>query len=136
MSETLLGGRYRLEAPLGAGGMAQVHRGTDTVLGRPVAIKVLSPHYAGDAEFVARFRREAQAAARLNHPNVVGVYDTGSDDGTHYIVMEYVEGRTLADFLERNGKLPPSQAVELAEAVCRALEVAHRQGVIHRDIKP
>ncbi len=136
MSETLLGGRYRLEAPLGAGGMAQVHRGTDTVLGRPVAIKVLSPHYAGDAEFVARFRREAQAAARLNHPNVVGVYDTGSDDGTHYIVMEYVEGRTLADFLERNGKLPPWQAVELAEAVCRALEVAHRQGVIHRDIKP
>ena len=136
MSETLLGGRYRLEAPIGSGGMAQVHRGTDTVLGRPVAIKVLAPQYARDAEFVARFRREAQAAARLNHPNVVGVYDTGSDDGTHYIVMEYVEGRTLADFLARSGRLPPAQAVELAEAVCRALAVAHAQGVIHRDVKP
>ncbi|HWO71899.1 MAG TPA: Stk1 family PASTA domain-containing Ser/Thr kinase [Actinomycetota bacterium] len=136
MSETLLGGRYRLEAPIGSGGMAQVHRGTDTVLGRPVAIKILAPQYAKDAEFVARFRREAQAAARLNHPNVVGVYDTGSDDGTHYIVMEYVEGRTLADFLARNGRLPPAQAVELAEAVCRALAVAHAQGVIHRDVKP
>ena len=136
MSETLLGGRYRLEAPIGSGGMAEVHRGTDTVLGRPVAIKILAPRYAKDAEFVARFRREAQAAARLNHPNVVGVYDTGSDDGTHYIVMEYVEGRTLADFLARNGRLPPMQAVELAEAVCRALAVAHAQGVIHRDVKP
>jgi serine/threonine-protein kinase len=136
MSETLLGGRYRLEAPIGSGGMAQVHRGTDTVLGRPVAIKILAPQYAKDAEFVARFRREAQAAARLNHPNVVGVYDTGSDDGTHYIVMEYVEGRTLADFLARNGRLPPTRAVELAEAVCRALAVAHAQGVIHRDVKP
>ncbi len=136
MSETLLGGRYRLEAPIGSGGMAQVHRGTDTVLGRPVAIKILAPQYAKDAEFVARFRREAQAAARLNHPNVVGVYDTGSDDGTHYIVMEYVEGRTLADFLARGGRLPPAQAVELAEAVCRALAVAHAQGVIHRDVKP
>ncbi|HXF71003.1 MAG TPA: Stk1 family PASTA domain-containing Ser/Thr kinase [Actinomycetota bacterium] len=136
MSERLLAGRYRLEGPIGSGGMAQVHRGTDTVLGRPVAIKILSPRYAGDAEFVARFRREAQAAARLNHPNVVGVYDTGSDDGTHYIVMEYVEGRTLADFLARDGRLPAERAVELAEAVCRALAVAHAQGVIHRDVKP
>ncbi len=116
--------------------MAQVFRGTDTVLGRPVAIKVLAPQYSQDDGFVARFRREAQAAARLNHPNLVGVYDTGSDDGTHYIVMEFVEGRTLADFLSNGGRLMPDRAIELAESVCQALAFAHARGVIHRDIKP
>ncbi|MDP9241883.1 MAG: protein kinase, partial [Actinomycetota bacterium] len=97
MSEDVrvLGGRYRVETLLGQGGMAEVYRGTDTVLGRAIAIKMLAPQYAKDQSFVDRFRREAQAAARLNQPNVVGVYDTGSDDGIHYIVMEYVEGRTL-----------------------------------------
>ncbi len=136
MSERVLGGRYRIEEVLGRGGMAEVFKGTDTVLGRPVAIKVLAPQYAQDDGFVSRFRREAQAAARLNHPNLVGVYDTGSDDGTHYIVMEYVEGRTLAEFLAGGGRLMPERAIELAESVCRALDFAHRQGVIHRDIKP
>jgi serine/threonine protein kinase len=132
----VLGGRYRVETLLGQGGMAQVYRGTDTVLGRAVAIKMLAPQYAKDQSFVDRFRREAQAAARLNQPNVVGVYDTGSDDGIHYIVMEYVEGRTLADFLSRGGRLLPERAIELTEAVCLALTDAHRAGIVHRDIKP
>jgi serine/threonine protein kinase len=93
----VLGGRYEVEEELGRGGMAKVYRGTDTVLGRPVAVKILAPQFTDDPSFVNRFRREAQAAARLNHPNLVSVYDTGSDDGVHFIVMEYVEGRTLAD---------------------------------------
>jgi serine/threonine protein kinase len=136
MSGRTLGGRYRVDAELGRGGMARVYHATDTVLGRPVAVKVLAAQYAGDANFVTRFRREAQAAARLNHPNLVQVYDTGSDDGVHYIVMEYVEAKTLADYLSGGGRIMPDRAVELAEAVCDALGVAHSQGVIHRDVKP
>jgi serine/threonine-protein kinase len=136
LSQQILGGRYRVEEQLGRGGMAQVFKGTDTVLGRPVAIKVLAPQFAQDEAFVARFRREAQAAARLNHPNLVSVFDTGSDDGTHYIVMEYVEGRTLADFLSAGGRLMPQRAIELATAVAQGLAFAHAQGVVHRDIKP
>src|SRR5437870_494261 len=132
----MLGGRYRIEALLGQGGMAQVYRGEDTVLNRPVAIKVLAQQYAKDPAFVQRFRREAQAAAKLNHANVVGVYDTGSDDGTHYIVMEYVEGRTLADFLGKGGKLMPERVIELTESACVALAAAHAAGIVHRDIKP
>src|SRR4029450_642559 len=87
-AQTLLGGRYLVESELGRGGMATVFKGTDTVLGRPVAVKVLSPQYSGDANFVTRFRREAQAAASLNHPNLVSVYDTGTDDRVHFIVMD------------------------------------------------
>jgi serine/threonine-protein kinase len=136
LSGRTLGGRYRVESELGRGGMAKVYRGTDSVLGRPVAVKVLSAQYAEDANFVTRFRREAQAAARLNHPNLVQVYDTGSDDGIHYIVMEYVEAKTLADYLAGGGRIMPDRAIELAEAVCDALDVAHAQGVIHRDVKP
>jgi eukaryotic-like serine/threonine-protein kinase len=135
MSQSMLGGRYRVERRLGAGGMAEVFYGFDTVLNRPVAIKILAPQYARDASFVDRFRREAQAAARLNHPNVVAVYDSGSDDGTHFIVMEFVEGRTLADFLAKGGKLAPAKAVEIAERIADALQAAHTQGVIHRDVK-
>ncbi|HLB61817.1 MAG TPA: Stk1 family PASTA domain-containing Ser/Thr kinase [Actinomycetota bacterium] len=135
MSESLLGGRYRVEAQIGAGGMAQVFRGQDTLLGRAVAIKVLAQQFAKDQSFVSRFRREAEAAARLNHPNVVGVFDTGSDDGTHYIVMELVEGRTLSDFLSKGGRLTPDRAGQIAESVCRALAVAHKHGVVHRDVK-
>ncbi len=132
----LLAGRYRVEEELGRGGMAKVFRGTDTVLGRPVAIKILAPQFADDANFVTRFRREAQAAARLNNPHVVGVYDTGSDDGVHYIVMEYVDAKTLADYLAGGGRIMPERAVELAESVCEALAVAHAAGIVHRDIKP
>jgi beta-lactam-binding protein with PASTA domain/tRNA A-37 threonylcarbamoyl transferase component Bud32 len=135
-AQTLLGGRYLVESELGRGGMATVFKGTDTVLGRPVAVKVLSPQYSGDANFVMRFRREAQSAARLNHPNLVSVYDTGTDDGTHFIVMEYVEAKTLADYLAGGGRIMPERSIEIAEAVCDALSVAHAHGIIHRDIKP
>jgi serine/threonine-protein kinase len=116
--------------------MATVFRGSDRVLGRTVAVKVLAPTFAKDETFVERFRREAQAAAGLNHPNVVAVFDTGSDDGVHYIVMEHVEGRTLADFIREEGALPPPRAAEIAAAVCRALSSAHEKGMVHRDVKP
>ena len=109
MNGSVLGNRYRIEARIGAGGMAEVYRGIDPVLNRTVAIKVLLPQFARDASFVERFRREAQAAARLNHPNIVGVFDTGSDDGTQFIVMEFIEGRTLADFLAAGRRPTPSR---------------------------
>jgi beta-lactam-binding protein with PASTA domain/predicted Ser/Thr protein kinase len=132
----MLGGRYRVEARIGSGGMAEVFRGTDTVLDRTVAIKLLLPQFARDAGFVARFSREAQAAARLNHPDIVGVYDTGTDGDTKFIVMEFIEGRTLADFLG-GGKRPTTvQGVDLAQRVAQALSAAHAQGIVHRDIKP
>ena len=136
MSEAVLGGRYRVEARIGAGGMAEVFRGFDTTLHRTVAIKTLNAPYARDASFVERFRREAQAAARLSHPNIVATYDSGTDGGTQFIVMEFIEGRTLAEFLASGKHLTPVQATEIAEKVCDALTAAHTQGVIHRDIKP
>ncbi|HEX6844556.1 MAG TPA: protein kinase, partial [Actinomycetota bacterium] len=136
MNESTLGDRYRIEARIGAGGMAEVYRGLDPVLNRTVAIKVLLPQFARDAGFVARFRREAQAAARLNHPNIVGVFDTGADGDTQYIVMEFIEGRTLADVLASGKRPTPIQSVELAQRVGQALAAAHDQGIVHRDIKP
>ncbi len=136
MNQSGLGGRYRIEARIGAGGMAEVYRGLDPVLNRTVAIKVLMPQFARDTSFVARFRREAQAAARLNHPNIVGVFDTGADGDTQYIVMEFVEGRTLADVLAAGRKPTPMQSVELAQRIGQALSIAHAQGIVHRDIKP
>ena len=132
----VLGGRYRVEQELGRGGMAKVFQGTDTVLGRQVAIKILAPRFAEDEGFVQRFRREAQAAARLSNTNVVSVFDTGTDGGVHFIVMEYVEGRTLADYLTGGGRIMSDRAIEIAQAVTGALSAAHAQGVIHRDIKP
>ncbi|MGH2674386.1 MAG: Stk1 family PASTA domain-containing Ser/Thr kinase [Actinomycetota bacterium] len=132
----VLAGRYEIETLLGQGGMARVFRGTDRVLGRTVAIKVLSPQFAGDEQFVTRFRREAQAAAGLNHPNIVSVYDTGDQGDVHFIVMEYVEGRTLRDVIRGEGALLPERAAEIAEAVARALSSAHDAGLVHRDIKP
>jgi serine/threonine-protein kinase len=132
----MLGGRYRVEDELGRGGMAKVYRGQDTVLGRTVAIKILAPQYAEDQGFVQRFRREAQAAARISNQTIVSVFDTGSDDGVHFIVMEYVEGRTLADYLTGGGRIMPDRAIDIGIDVARALEAAHAQGVIHRDIKP
>lgn len=132
----VLGGRYELQSRLGRGGMATVFRGSDRVLGRSVAVKVLASTFAKDGTFVERFRREAQAAAGLNHPNVVAVFDTGSDDGVHYIVMEYVEGRTLADVIREEGALPPTRAAEIAATACHALSSAHEKGMVHRDVKP
>jgi serine/threonine-protein kinase len=132
----VLAGRYEIETLLGQGGMARVFRGTDRVLDRTVAIKVLSPQFADDDQFVARFRREAQAAAGLNHPNIVGVYDTGDQGDVHFIVMEYVEGRTLRDVIRSDGPLLPERAAEIGGAVARALSSAHEAGLVHRDIKP
>ena len=136
MNQSELGGRYRVEARIGAGGMAEVYRGFDPVLNRTVAIKVLNPQFARDAGFVARFRREAQAAARLSHDAIVGVYDTGADGDTQYIVMEFIEGRTLADFLSTGRRPNIQQSVELSKRIATALGVAHAQGIVHRDIKP
>jgi serine/threonine protein kinase len=136
LTESVLGGRYRVEARIGSGGMGEVYRGVDTVLDRTVALKILLPQFARDVSFVDRFRREAQAAARINHPNIVGVYDTGSDGETPFIVMEFIEGRTLADFMSGGGRFTAIHAVEVAEKICDALAFAHAAGVIHRDIKP
>jgi beta-lactam-binding protein with PASTA domain/tRNA A-37 threonylcarbamoyl transferase component Bud32 len=132
----VLAGRYEIDSVLGEGGMAKVFRGTDKVLGRTVAVKVLAPQYAKDHQFVSRFRREAQAAAALNHPNVVSVYDTGSEDGIHWIVMEFVDGRTLKTVVREEGPVLPERAVEIAQAICLALATAHEKGLVHRDVKP
>lgn len=132
----VLNDRYEMGSPLGKGGMAHVYRGTDRVLDRTVAIKVLSGKYASDDSFVTRFRREAQAAAGLNHANIVGVYDTGDEGRMHYIVMEYVEGETLGDVLRREGRLDPERAAAVAAEVATALHAAHEKGLVHRDVKP
>ncbi len=133
----LLGGRYQLGELIGTGGMADVRRGRDVRLGREVAVKVLRPDLARDPSFQARFRREAQAAASLNVPSIVSVYDTGEDPyGVPYIVMENVEGRTLRDVLHEEGRLLPQRALELTADICAALEVAHSAGIVHRDVKP
>ncbi len=129
-------GRYRLVERLGAGGMSVVWRGYDEVLGRPVAVKLLSAELSGDPDFRARVRREARAAARLSHPYVTNVYDYGeAADGTPYVVMELVEGRSLARRLE-SGPLPPLSAVRMAAQVASALAAAHAQGLVHRDVTP
>ena len=136
----LVGGRYEIGELLGYGGMAEVHKGKDVRLGRDIAVKVLRADLARDPTFQNRFRREAQAAAGLNHPSIVAVYDTGEDDGpeghTPYIVMEYVEGHTLREVLKTQDRLPPRQAMEITAEVCAALDFSHRSGIVHRDIKP
>jgi tRNA A-37 threonylcarbamoyl transferase component Bud32 len=132
----LLSGRYRLESLVASGGMAQVWQGTDEVLRRRVAVKVLHPHLAADATFVARFRQEAVAAARLAHPGIVSIYDTCSDDGVEAIVMELVSGRTLRQRIDDPMPIDPWQAAGLAAQVAEALDAAHRAGLVHRDVKP
>lgn len=132
----LLADRYRLEELVAAGGMAQVWQGTDEVLRRKVAVKLLHPHLAADGSFVARFRQEAVAAARLAHPGIVSIYDTCSDAGTEAIVMELVPGQTLRQRLDDPTPIDPWQAAGLAAQVAEALDVAHRAGLVHRDIKP
>ncbi|MGY1704261.1 Stk1 family PASTA domain-containing Ser/Thr kinase [Geodermatophilus sp. SYSU D00697] len=136
----VLGERYEIGGVLGRGGMAEVHRGRDLRLGREVAVKVLRSDLARDPSFQVRFRREAQAAASLNHPAIVAVYDTGEDrtasGATPYIVMEYVEGQTLRDVLRREGVLSPERAMSLAADICGALDFSHRNGIVHRDVKP
>ena len=136
MIDTVLANRYRIQAKIGEGGMAVVYRALDVVLRRIVAIKVLRAQYAGDPEFVDRFRREAQAAASLSHPNVVNIFDVGQDADVHYIVLEYVQGRNLKEIVREQGQLPPRRAAQIARSVARALEAAHARGLVHRDIKP
>jgi len=133
-----VGGRYRIDRRLGAGGMSTVFLATDSVLEREVAIKLLAEHLAEDEDFVARFRREALAAARLQHPNVVQVFDSGEDPGSHrhYIVMEYVDGPSCADMLRDQKLLDVDEAVRIVRDACHGLEYAHRAGVVHRDVKP
>lgn len=135
-SPTVFGGRYELHRRLARGGMADVFLARDQLLGRPVAVKVLFPEYATDPKFVERFRREAQAAANLNHPNIVSIYDWGEELGTYYIVMEYVEGQSLAQILRRDGSLTVEQVTRVALDVAAALGFAHDGGVVHRDVKP
>jgi eukaryotic-like serine/threonine-protein kinase len=136
----LLGGRYELDGIVGRGGMAEVYRARDIRLDRVVAVKTLRDDLARDQTFQARFRREAQSAASLNHPSIVAVYDTGEDSSTTshipYIVMEYVDGRTLRDLLRDDRRLLPERALEITDGVLRALDYSHRHGIIHRDIKP
>jgi serine/threonine-protein kinase len=132
----LLGGRYRLIEPLGEGGMATIYRAHDEQLGRDVAVKVLRPEYGRDSAFVARFRQEAQAAASLNHPNVVNVFDYGTDRAGPFIVMELVEGGDLQSLIREEAPLPPVAAAEIARQIADALSAAHARGIVHRDIKP
>jgi eukaryotic-like serine/threonine-protein kinase len=132
----VLNDRYEIQNRIGRGGMADVFLARDLLLDRPVAIKVLFPEFATDPNFVERFRREAQSAASLNHPNIVSVYDWGKYSNTYFMAMEYVQGRTLADILRANGHVSSVQAAEIASEVSAALSFAHRNGVVHRDIKP
>jgi beta-lactam-binding protein with PASTA domain/predicted Ser/Thr protein kinase len=133
---TLVDSRYRIRRRLGSGGMADVYCAEDTHLGREVALKVLHRRFAQDEEFVERFRREASAAAGLQHPNVVGVFDRGRHDGTYYIAMEYLPGRTLKDIVATEAPLDQARVVELGRQILEAAGFAHRHGVIHRDFKP
>jgi len=135
-TERVLAGRYRLKRLIAKGGMAEVWEAVDDILGRPVAVKMLHLHLAADESFRERFRREAIAAARLAHPNVVATYDTGTDDGITFIVMELVDGKTLRQILNETGPLPPGRAVHIAAQVADALQYAHKAGVVHRDVKP
>jgi serine/threonine-protein kinase len=128
--------RYEIQRELAQGGMAEVYLAHDRLLDRPVALKALFPEYAREPSFVERFRREAQAAANLNDPNIVGIYDWGQEAGTYFIVMEYVEGRSLRDLIRNEGPLDANQAAEIGAEIASALAFAHRAGVVHRDVKP
>ncbi len=138
MSATEIAGRYRLESRLGYGGMSTVHLAFDLRLERRVAVKLLAEHLAEDPTFVSRFQREAQAAARLVHPNIVQVFDSGLDERAHqhFIVMEYIEGQSCAEILRDQGWVEVGQAAAIVEQACEGLHYAHRHGVVHRDVKP
>src|SRR6187455_1383606 len=134
--DTVIDGRYRVLRRLGSGGMADVYCAEDTQLGRNVAVKLLYRRFAEDSEFVERFRREASAAAGLQHPNVVGVFDRGEWDGTYYIAMEYLPGRTLKDVIREEAPLSQERTIAYAVQILQAAAFAHKRGVIHRDFKP
>src|ERR671932_350287 len=134
--DTLFDGRYKILRKLGAGGMANVYLAEDQELGRRVAIKILNERHANDEQFVERFRREAKNAAGLSHPNIVSIFDRGEAEGTYYIAMEYLDGRSLKELISTRGPAPINVAVDYARQILAALRVAHRQGLVHRDIKP
>jgi tRNA A-37 threonylcarbamoyl transferase component Bud32 len=136
VAERVLGSRYRVIRHLARGGMAEVYVAEDELLSRSVAVKVLFPELAQDEQFVERFRREARAAASLNHHNIVSVYDFGEDEDSWFIVMEYVKGPTLRDIIRSEGAMEPGRAAGIAAEVAAALAVAHAQGIVHRDVKP
>ncbi|MFF2484118.1 Stk1 family PASTA domain-containing Ser/Thr kinase [Paenibacillus sp. NPDC058071] len=131
-----LGGRYEILTRIGGGGMALVYKAHDVLLNRNVAVKVLRQQFVHDEEFIRRFRREAQSAASLSHPNVVSIYDVGQEDDTHYIVMEYIEGNNLNEIIQERAPLQADEAVRIALQICDALDHAHQNSIIHRDIKP
>ncbi|ADY56622.1 serine/threonine protein kinase with PASTA sensor(s) [Syntrophobotulus glycolicus DSM 8271] len=134
--ENILGNRYKIEEKIGSGGMAIVYKAKDTLLNRPVAVKILREQFVSDEGFVRRFRREAQSAASLSHPNIVSIYDVGKENDNDYIVMEYVHGRTLKDMIRERGPLPVSEALFIIRQIGEALAHAHANEIIHRDIKP
>ena len=135
MTASLLGGRYKLGEMIGTGGMADVYVAEDTRLARAVAIKVLRSDLARDPSFVARFRKEALAAAGLNHPGIVAVYDSGEEPAP-YIVMELVSGHTLRELIHKGERIPLTRALAIGEGILAALEYSHERGIVHRDIKP
>jgi len=132
----ILAERYELIEKIAEGGMARVYRGRDLLLKRTVAVKVLKDQMTGDAAFIRRFEREAQSAAALSHPHIVNIYDVGEQDGTYFMVMEYVDGKNLKEYIREKGRLPAHEAVNIARQIADALEQAHKAGVVHRDIKP
>jgi serine/threonine-protein kinase len=132
----ILGNRYELIEKIGGGGMALVYKAKCQLLNRYVAVKILRPEFTNDEEFVKRFRIEAQAAASLSHPNIVSIHDVGQENGLHYIVMEYVDGVTLKEYIQKKGTLPWREAVSISIQICSAIEQAHRHHIVHRDIKP
>lgn len=134
--DQVINGRYRVLRKLGGGGMANVYLCEDLTLGRYVALKVLLQRFLSDATFIERFRREAKAAAGLNQANLVSIYDWGEVEGTYYIVMEYVEGETLKDYIRREGRLSGDETVRVALQLLAGVRSAHRYGIVHRDIKP
>ncbi len=136
MMGKVLGNRYEITEKLGVGGMAEVFKAYDSLLQRPVTVKVLRSEFSADEEFVARFHREGQAVASLSHPNIVNVYDVGREGDVHYLVMEYVDGEDLKTVIKREGTLAPHRVVAVARQVCDALEHAHYHRIIHRDVKP
>src|SRR5690554_2232048 len=131
-----IGNRYEILALIGGGGMSLVYQAKDIYLNRIVAVKVLREQFTSDNEFVRRFRREAQAVASLSHPNIVNIYDVGQDQHTHYLVMEYIKGKTLKEIINEKAPLPLSEAIDIAKQICDALEHAHENSIVHRDIKP
>src|SRR5260370_7465078 len=134
--DDVLSKRYEVQRGIARGGMAEVYLARDQLLDRPVAVKVLFAEYARDQSFVERFRREAQSAASLNPPNIVAIYDWGQERGTYFIVMEYVRGRSLRDVVQVNGAFSARRTAEIGAEIAGALEFAHRNGVVHRDVKP